>query len=448
MKRSHGNLARLQVLGMFGIVCGFILATISAAYTARTIDREASAIVDHAMPSVRDLSYARASLNSLDTYLQRTEALDVRPSADRVREYARELDRRLRDYRSLPAFPNEPERWPELDSAKRALDESIERVLAAGSKEEMSRASIIESHDADRLDQALHELVDFNVDAGAQLAETAREARARAARVAFLFDGITLVFAIAGTIIALVMQRRAVRDLEDESRSAQDRARELGALAAELELFSSRVAHDVLSPLMTVGLALESVRGELSSERSQVMVSRAQRSVVRVRHLVEGLLRFARAGAKAEPNETADLGEVVTSIVEGAQGDADAAGVRLRVEPLPACRVRCSVGALSSIIGNLVTNAIKYMTGSDRRVNVRAVCANGIARIEVEDTGPGIPASLQDTLFDPFVRGTTQTGIGLGLATVKRLVDGHGGSVRYRSSDLGTMFTVEIPIAD
>jgi signal transduction histidine kinase len=445
MRRSHETLARLQVLGMFGIVGGFVLATIASTATARVIDREASAIAEKAMPSVRDLTLARAELHSLDTYLHRTRALEGHPSQERVREYSVNLERALSSYRSYEPFAGEKARWEELDAARLSFDQSVERVLAASTPGANTVASIDESHEADRLDDELRELVDFNVEIGTQLAGQAQRARARAARLAFFFDGVTLLLAVAGTIIALVMQRRAVRDLEDESRSAQDRARELGALAAELELFSSRVAHDVLSPLMTVGLALESVRGELRNERSLVMVGRAQRSLVRVRHLVEGLLRFARAGAKPDTAATAEVGEVAASVLEGAASDAETARVRLQPESIDRCAVRCSVGALTSILSNLVTNAIKYMTGAERRVMVRAARKNEVVRIEVEDTGPGIPASLQETLFDPFVRGTTQTGIGLGLATVKRLVESHGGTVRYRSTEHGTTFIVVLP---
>jgi len=68
----------------------------------------------------------------------------------------------------------------------------------------------------------------------------------------------------------------------------------------------------------------------------------------------------------------------------------------------------------------------------------------------VEDTGPGIPVGLQKVVFDPFVRGPQEVadGTGLGLATVKRLAEAHGGRVGLQSTvGVGSVFWVELPLA-
>jgi len=85
-----------------------------------------------------------------------------------------------------------------------------------------------------------------------------------------------------------------------------------------------------------------------------------------------------------------------------------------------------------------------------RQVRVRALPADGAGpvRIEVEDSGPGVPDSLGDRIFEPFVRGATSgvEGSGLGLATVKRFVSAHGGRIGYRSAlGRGTLFWLELP---
>lgn len=70
--------------------------------------------------------------------------------------------------------------------------------------------------------------------------------------------------------------------------------------------------------------------------------------------------------------------------------------------------------------------------------------------MEVDDNGPGLPGGLGDRAFDPYVRGSdrSQPGIGLGLATVKRIVEAHGGSVTVRSTrDAGCTFVVDLPAA-
>jgi signal transduction histidine kinase len=90
------------------------------------------------------------------------------------------------------------------------------------------------------------------------------------------------------------------------------------------------------------------------------------------------------------------------------------------------------------------------MTGPVRRIIVRARPMGQLVRLEVEDTGPGIAPELQARIFDPFVRGehSESSGTGLGLSTVKRLVESHGGSLGVRSAPgAGSLFWVELPVA-
>jgi signal transduction histidine kinase len=104
---------------------------------------------------------------------------------------------------------------------------------------------------------------------------------------------------------------------------------------------------------------------------------------------------------------------------------------------------------LASLLSNLLRNAIKHMGTSTRReVLVRILPRHDRVRFEVEDTGPGIPPELLPQVFDPYVRGprTTEPGLGLGLATVRRLVEGHDG--RYGASSRegeGALFWFELP---
>jgi signal transduction histidine kinase len=113
-------------------------------------------------------------------------------------------------------------------------------------------------------------------------------------------------------------------------------------------------------------------------------------------------------------------------------------------------QVPCSQAVIASIVQNLVRNAIKYMgVRPVRRIVVRAKPAGPMARLEVEDTGPGIPVGLREAIFDPFVRGPNEqaNGTGLGLATVKRLAEAHGGAVGVRTpSGGGALFWVELPL--
>jgi signal transduction histidine kinase len=169
-----------------------------------------------------------------------------------------------------------------------------------------------------------------------------------------------------------------------------------------------------------------------------------------VQRLVDDLLEFARAAAMEPRGASADLREVVDELV-GELGDvAREHRVELRVEEVGHERVACSAGVLGSIVGNLVRNAITHMGASETRVvRVRSlpVDRRHPVRIEVGDTGPGIPKKLGERVFDPFVRGDDAgAGTGLGLATVKRFVHAHGGDLGFwGEAGGGTTFWLELP---
>ena len=127
----------------------------------------------------------------------------------------------------------------------------------------------------------------------------------------------------------------------------------------------------------------------------------------------------------------------------------------LRIEETPDVAVACSPGVLLSVLGNLLRNGLKYLGDAEtREVLLRVRQRRGRVLFEVEDTGPGIPPSLGMRIFEPYIRGpnTGAPGIGLGLATVKRLVESHGGTLGVRSGARGgALFWFEldeVPVAE
>jgi signal transduction histidine kinase len=170
--------------------------------------------------------------------------------------------------------------------------------------------------------------------------------------------------------------------------------------------------------------------------------------VQRVQTLVDGLLAFARAGGKPEPGTTAAIATVLPDAIDGLAAQARDHEIALRLGPVLEGTLACSTGVLTSLVTNLVQNAIKYMGDSpQRRIDVRVVDAGASWRLEVSDTGPGIPHGQQERIFEPYVRmGQGRPGIGLGLATVDRLVRAHGGQRGVLSQPgEGATFWFELP---
>jgi len=271
------------------------------------------------------------------------------------------------------------------------------------------------------------------------------EIRDRSMRLANGLNLLWASFALVGGAVAAVLVRRHQRVVERLRRIEQVRA-------SELDQFAGRVAHDILSPLAPVSPGLQVLSRKLDGDSAaQRAVAAIRRSLDRVSLIVDELLRFARSGAQPAPDERADLARVLESVREELAPDAEQRGVTLRFEPAPQVHVACGEGAMLVVIHNLVRNAIKYIgDGPHRLVVTRAVVAAQSVRLSVQDSGPGVPPGMEQAVFAPYVRaGETQApGIGLGLATVKRIVESRRGRVGVWSEPRkGATFWVDLPLA-
>jgi len=239
--------------------------------------------------------------------------------------------------------------------------------------------------------------------------------------------------------------------LGELERTQRERADLLEQRCVELEHFADRVAHDIMSPLAGVSIALAVAQKTVGSDpAAKRVIDRGTQTLLRVRRMVDGLLEFARSGARPPALVETDVRTVLDDVAEGVRDDAEQRNIELRIEPFPPCSVKCSQGVLTSLVSNLVRNAIKYMGSAEvRRIAVRVEDAGESWRVSVEDTGPGIPQDKRSTLFEPYVRvDSNQPGIGLGLATVKRLAEAHGGRVGVDPSPkTGCTFWFELPKA-
>jgi signal transduction histidine kinase len=224
----------------------------------------------------------------------------------------------------------------------------------------------------------------------------------------------------------------------------------LEARADELEIFAQRVAHDLLSPLSAVSFALATVEKHHDDEPTRAVVTRAKRALGRSRDLVHGIFDFARAGAQPKPNARANVPATIRASIEAMLAGEAGSEPEVALVPFEDCDVACDVPVLSSMISNLLTNASKYSKESPSRlITIRVRASRTRVRVEVEDTGPGVPPGFEEAIFEPYVRvgGSGAPGLGLGLATVKRFATAHGGTVGARRGEPGAVFWFELPRA-
>ena len=233
-----------------------------------------------------------------------------------------------------------------------------------------------------------------------------------------------------------------------------DHGRLLAERATELEAFAGRVAHDLKGSLGSMALLVQlAKRRRGDDQKLSVDLERLTNQAQRMGKIIDGLLAFARAGANPPPGACADLRDILDEVASEVRFAADAANTELRIAPIPAVRLACTPAALTSVLSNLLGNAVKYIGEGKqipRQISIHVESRDELARIEVQDTGPGLPPGSERIIFEPFRRltETNQPGIGLGLATVKKIVEAYKGRVGVVSTyGCGSTFWFEIPKA-
>jgi signal transduction histidine kinase len=346
---------------------------------------------------------------------------------------------------ALPFYRDEQSLWRDVRERLADADQLV-ATLASQRQRDLGASpySLVRAIDAiDSVDDALKALVTFNARQAKDRAAQITALRLRRGRIELALDGCSAILTIVVALLAIRAMQHVALVLEQRNRLQAMRAE-------ELEQFAGRVAHDVRGPLSTTSMAIQLCKRKTENDRALALLERGARGVARVETIVDGLLRFARAAARPEPGVQTRVRPVVEGLVSELQPVAAEQHIELRAEPLPNEAVACNAGVLSSVIENLVRNAIKYMgEAPTRSIRLSAVVRGERLRFEVEDTGPGIAPLALPRIFEPYARGhaTGQPGIGLGLATVRRIVEAHGGEVRVQSSPRGSLFSFDLPRA-
>jgi signal transduction histidine kinase len=268
------------------------------------------------------------------------------------------------------------------------------------------------------------------------------------ARQLLSVTAVLALLAAAGLTVALA---RTLRLLGRSRAALEASMTRLEAVNRDLDAFAGRIAHDlrnVLAPLDPLAATLARRAGDV--EATARAATRLRRLGGKAEGLIGALLAFARAGAPTDPQAAARVGEVTREVIEDLAGVAAERGAQVTVDVDDAVAVLCAPSLLHTVLLNLVGNALKYLDGERREVHVAARRADGGAEIAVTDTGPGIPLEAQGSIFKPFYRvpGVAAPGTGIGLATVSRIVQAHGGALAVRSRPgEGSTFTVRLPAA-
>ncbi len=221
--------------------------------------------------------------------------------------------------------------------------------------------------------------------------------------------------------------------------------------------FISNITHELKTPITTVGVALEALsdfEALQNPEKTREYLSLSKLELDRLSLLVEKVLRlsmFEEQPPSLKP-ETIDLAALLRQVVAAMTLQAERAGAVITVN-IPEDSDFTFQGDrlhLSSVIFNLLDNALKYTEGKPLIV-ITLEKQPGTILLSVRDNGIGIPADLQARVFDKFFRVPRNNrhdvkGHGLGLNYTAHVVRQHGGTIRVESTEgEGTVFTVELP---
>lgn len=320
-----------------------------------------------------------------------------------------------------------------------------------------------------RLDRILDEIVTLDqqnylvyVRESSEVSEAAR----RALLAITLFEIAALGLLVFSAVMLLRVNARNKQLLRQEEMLKE----QLKAKNQELESFIRIAGHDLRAPLVNIrgftdeilehNRQLNALRDSLplSTDQSAKAETILQRDMPEAIHyitasaetlgcLIQGMVTAAKAGQLPVHPVVIDAAALLADIVRDFDFRLKEAGGQVRVEELPPCTA--DHDQIRQVFSNLIDNAIKYRQPSrPLEIRVKGYTQSGQSIYRVEDNGIGIGADEIDSIFNLYhqLKRKEMTGEGIGLATVKRMVEHNGGSVDAESEPgEGSRFTVRLP---
>jgi signal transduction histidine kinase len=216
---------------------------------------------------------------------------------------------------------------------------------------------------------------------------------------------------------------------------------------AAIGMMACSISHDMRHSLSAIYANAEFLEGfdRCASERTDLLLE-IQEAVLAMTERIDSLLQFGRSGLY-NPRVPERIAFVLEKAVAAVKSHPDGRNISISVCDVPSTEADIDARNLESAIYNLLLNACQAATRSTQvpEVEVHATELNEQVYITISDNGPGIPAPVRRTLFNPFVTAGKPNGTGLGLSLARRIAEEHGGSVRLVESNLGkTVFTLSL----
>lgn len=267
---------------------------------------------------------------------------------------------------------------------------------------------------------------------------------------------LLFVLDVAFVTVWLFADRFLMRAMEEDVARHRSAEEALRARAEELQAFVYGVSHDLKTPV----LALDWLTADLEEDLAGAKGQTAQETVRRIRSNVDGMQRLlddliavSRVTTQEEARVAIGIGDVLGEVLAGLETTLEERGTTVTVHAPVEAVVHVEPARLHQVLVNLIGNAAKYGRDDHGRVDVRIHQAAGDhgLTIDIDDDGPGVPSSERERVFHLFQRGDGAIrrkigGTGIGLALVRKVVDGWGGTVHVHEAPTGgARFRVRLP---
>lgn len=250
---------------------------------------------------------------------------------------------------------------------------------------------------------------------------------------------------LSGQVMKLLELRRKSKQLERNVEELQNHNK-------ALEKFSQVAAHDIKSPLNNIIMLTKILENDYFQDKNTdayELLHHIQRSSAKLNSLIDGILRYSQNNRLlSEEREFVDIRLILEQIIPlvDSQGLAE-----FNLESEEEVRLYTNRVALEQILLNLLTNSIKYNDKEVPKTTIRISETGDYIVLNIIDNGPGIRKEDEDRIFQIFETASRndnngRRGMGIGLATVKSLLDGLDGNIKVRSkSGQGANFEIQLP---
>jgi len=410
-------------------------------------------VQEESVGSFRIADEFQASIYRLNYTLLRFGTRETSAELERFQRESKELQTWLDQQKELHTTPREQAVLDQINHAYNTYLVAAAKVIALAQQSDNQRPMFGALETVAEASQPLLELGSALVLANHEAHQIWREdfRRSVGQLQVVIFGSLFCLLALgAGTSFFVYRQLVApLRTQLAESRELVARQEKL----ASLGVLAAGVAHEIRNPLTAIKVRVFTLREELAGaalgdEDVEVIAG----EISRLERIVQDFLHFARP---TEPVlETLSASALISDVHELMQSEYAKGAIGLKLERTSRAYIRADAHQLKQALINLVRNAaesipragtvtLRVREGSGLIQNKRQSCVF----VEVEDTGAGIPPELQPRLFDPFFS-TKESGTGLGLSIAARIIERHGGVIKFQTRpQQGTVFSILLPAA-